>query len=88
MLYILKSLSFFLFGPRGTGESTFRDTFLNDNKKVAIDLLEPQLAEELISYPNNLLARLAPYEGKREWVVIDQVQKAPQLLTNYSSEML
>ncbi len=36
-----------------------------------IDLLDPELADELISYPNNLLTRLAPYEGKRDWVVID-----------------
>jgi predicted AAA+ superfamily ATPase len=79
-LNILKSQSFFLFGPRGTGKSTFLDTFLSDNEKVTIDLLDPQLADELISYPNNLLARLAPHEGKREWVVIDEVQKAPQLL--------
>jgi predicted AAA+ superfamily ATPase len=79
-LNILKSQSFFLFGPRGTGKSTFLDTFLSDNEKVTIDLLDPQLADELISYPNNLLSRLAPHEGKREWVVIDEVQKAPQLL--------
>ena len=45
-----------------------------------LDLLDFELANELISYPNNLLSRLAPYIGKRPWVVIDEVQKAPPLL--------
>jgi len=80
LLSILKSQSFFLFGPRGTGKSTFLDGFLRDEERVTFDLLDPELADELISYPNNLLSRLAPYEGLREWVVIDEVQKAPQLL--------
>ncbi len=80
LLTILKSQSFFLFGPRGTGKSTFLDGFLRDEERVTFDLLDPELADELISYPNNLLSRLAPYEGLREWVVIDEVQKAPQLL--------
>lgn len=79
-LSILKSQSFFLFGPLGTGKSTFLDGFLRDEERVTFDLLDPELADELISYPNNLLSRLAPYEGLREWVVIDEVQKAPQLL--------
>lgn len=79
-LTILKSQSFFLFGPRGTGKSTFLDSFLKHEERVTFDLLDPELADELISYPNNLLSRLAPYEGLREWVVIDEVQKAPQLL--------
>jgi predicted AAA+ superfamily ATPase len=79
-LTILKSQSFFLFGPRGTGKSTFLDSFLSDEEKITFDLLDPELADELVSYPNNLLSRLAPYEGSKEWVVIDEVQKAPQLL--------
>ncbi|HCU23477.1 MAG TPA: ATPase, partial [Deltaproteobacteria bacterium] len=51
-----------------------------EDEKVVLDLLDPELANELISYPSNLLARLAPYRGKRTWVVIDEVQKAPPLL--------
>ncbi len=45
-----------------------------------MDLLNFELANELISHPNNLLHRLAPYADKRAWVVIDEVQKAPPLL--------
>jgi predicted AAA+ superfamily ATPase len=78
--YHTKITVFFPFDPRGTGKSTFLDGFLRDEERVTFDLLDPELADELISYPNNLLSRLAPYEGLREWVVIDEVQKAPQLL--------
>ncbi len=45
-----------------------------------LDLLNFELANELISYPNQLLNRLAPYSGKKPWVIIDEVQRAPQLL--------
>jgi len=80
LLNILDTQSFFLFGARGTGKSTFLDSFLKADACVVIDLLDPELADELISYPNNLVTRLAPYEGVRDWVVIDEVQKAPKLL--------
>ena len=75
-----KSQSFFLFGPRGSGKSTFLETYLSDEEKVVFDLLNFELANELISYPNNLLNRLEPFRGKKKWVIIDEVQKAPQLL--------
>ena len=75
-----KSQSFFLFGPRGSGKSTLLDHLFAPEERVVLDLLDFELANELISYPNNLLSRLAPYIGKRPWVVIDEVQKAPPLL--------
>lgn len=45
-----------------------------------LDLLDFELANELISYPSQLLNRLAPFQNKKPWVIIDEVQKAPQLL--------
>lgn len=47
---------------------------------MVFDLLDFELANELISYPNNLLHRLAPHTGKKSWVILDEVQKAPPLL--------
>ncbi|MBI2343447.1 MAG: ATP-binding protein [Deltaproteobacteria bacterium] len=75
-----QSQSFFIFGPRGTGKSTLLEHRFAVGDTVVFDLLNVELADELISYPNNLLKRLAPYAGKRPWVIIDEVQKAPQLL--------
>ena len=49
LLNILDTQSFFLFGARGTGKSTFLDSFLKADACVVIDLLDPELADELIS---------------------------------------
>ena len=56
------------------------DHLFAPEEKVSLDLLNFDLANELISHPSKLLNRLAPYEGQRPWVVIDEVQKAPPLL--------
>lgn len=80
LINLSKSQSFFLFGSRGTGKSTFLDHFFKPEERVVLDLLDFDLANELISHPSHLLNRLAPYAGKKPWVVIDEVQKAPQLL--------
>ncbi len=80
IINLSKSQSFFLFGPRGTGKSTLLESFFKEDERVVFDLLHFELANELISYPGNLLNRLAPYAGRRPWVIIDEVQKAPPLL--------
>jgi len=77
---ISKSQSFFLFGARGVGKSTLLDHFFMPTERVLFDLLDFELSNELASYPNNLLKRLTPHHGKTPWVVIDEVQKVPQLL--------
>lgn len=77
---ILKSQSFFLFGPRGCGKSTLLEHIFKPEEIIVFDLLNVELANELISYPNNLLNRLAAFRGKKPWVLIDEVQKAPALL--------
>ncbi|PIR25026.1 MAG: ATPase [Deltaproteobacteria bacterium CG_4_10_14_0_2_um_filter_43_8] len=75
-----KSQSFFLFGARGTGKSTLLEQLFSPDEVVVLDLLNFELAQELMSYPNNLLHRLDPYKGKKPWVIIDEVQKVPALL--------
>lgn len=80
IINIPKSQSFFLFGPRGTGKSTLLEGLFTPEESVYLDLLEPELAGELMAYPQNLLTRLAPHIGKKTWVIIDEVQKVPQLL--------
>lgn len=79
-IILSKSQSFFLFGPRGTGKSTLLKGLFTPDESIYLDLLDLELAGELISYPQNLLTRIAPYSGKKTWVIIDEVQKAPQLL--------
>jgi predicted AAA+ superfamily ATPase len=69
--------SFFLFGPRGTGKTTWvRRTFPG---AVYIDLLESELFTRLTANPQRL-ENLIPI-GHRDWVVIDEIQRIPDLLS-------
>jgi predicted AAA+ superfamily ATPase len=70
--------SFFLFGPRGTGKSTWlRAAFPT---ALWLDLLEPDLERELSARPERLrqLVEGSPRAGV---VVVDEVQRAPAMLT-------
>ena len=70
--------SFFLFGPRGTGKSTWLRQAVPD--ALFIDLLQPDIARELAARPERLrdLVRGAP---ECSTVVIDEVQRVPELLS-------
>ena len=68
--------SFFLFGPRGTGKTTWvKSTF---PEAVYLDLLEAELYNDLLANPGRLES-LIPKNFK-SWVVIDEVQRIPELL--------
>jgi len=67
----------FLFGPRGTGKSTWLAEVLPD--AVTYDLLDTSLALRLAREPSLLTRELAAVDRKR-WVVIDEIQKVPALL--------
>lgn len=71
-----QSKSFFLFGPRGTGKSTWvRHTFPN---AVYIDLLDSAIYTELLAGPERL-QNFFPIDH-RDWVIIDEIQRVPALL--------
>lgn len=76
----LKNNSFFVFGPRGTGKTTFLKKFFADDKKIWIDLLDPSVEDIYSRQPNILGQQIEAKLGKVEWVVIDEVQKIPKLL--------
>ena len=70
--------SFFLFGPRGTGKSTWlQERFPN---ALRLDLLAPEVLRAYQARPERLRDRIAAEEPGLTTVVIDEVQKAPQLL--------
>jgi predicted AAA+ superfamily ATPase len=68
--------SFFLFGPRGTGKSSWVTQRFPD--AVYLDLLQSGLYTELLAAPERLERKIA--SDFRGWVVIDEVQKVPELL--------
>jgi len=68
--------SFFLFGPRGTGKTSWaREKIANG---LYIDLLETRAFIALSARPEKL-EEMIPV-GFQGWVIIDEVQKIPQLL--------
>ncbi|MCC7071425.1 MAG: ATP-binding protein [Deltaproteobacteria bacterium] len=70
------SQSFFLFGPRGTGKSTWLRQVFPD--AVHLDLLDLRLYTELLAHPERLEAMVRP--TGRPVVVLDEVQRLPALL--------
>jgi predicted AAA+ superfamily ATPase len=68
---------FFLFGPRGTGKSTWLAQEFPG--ALRLDLLAPDVLRTYQARPERLRERIAAEPGA-DTVVIDEVQKAPQLL--------
>ncbi len=69
--------SFFLLGPRGTGKSTWVRNVLPD--ALTLDLLRPELYRELSARPERLRERILGSPDRPD-VVIDEVQRVPELL--------
>jgi predicted AAA+ superfamily ATPase len=77
LLNPLVSNSFFIFGARGTGKSTYiLEHFAEE--ALYLDLLDPDLEDRLIRSPGDLKHLIG--DTSREWVIIDEVQKVPRLL--------
>jgi len=69
--------SFFLLGPRGTGKSTWlRAQFPEAH---TLNLLSEELYQRLLANPGLFAAELAAVPSDR-WVVVDEVQRLPNLL--------
>jgi predicted AAA+ superfamily ATPase len=69
--------SFFLFGPRGTGKSTWvKGRF---PKAVRLDLLDPPTHTLYAAHPERLRALVEGHSGQTTFI-IDEVQKVPALL--------
>ncbi|MYB20719.1 MAG: ATP-binding protein [Holophagales bacterium] len=69
--------SHFLFGPRGTGKSTFLRRAFAD--ALWVDLLRPEVEHRFAARPDRL-RELVDGEPEAGIVVIDEVQKVPALL--------
>ncbi len=69
--------SFFLFGPRATGKSTWLQDVLPGARRM--DLLDTRLALELMREPHRLESHLGGLKIG-DWVILDEIQKIPALL--------
>ena len=71
-----ESTSFFLFGPRSTGKSTWVQSQFPS--ALFVDLLKASTYNSLTAQLDRL-GRMVQ-DGFQDWVVIDEIQKIPPLL--------
>ena len=80
LLIIPKNQSFFLFGARNTGKSTWVSMCFDEKECFWIDLLDP-IQEAIYSvHPEQLEENVRGLDASIKYVVIDEIQKYPQLL--------
>ena len=75
-----KSNSFFLFGPRGTGKTTLIRSQFSDQQAVYVNLLDNSLMDQLLLDATRFIDIIDSPENRAKSVIIDEVQKLPQLL--------
>ncbi len=75
-----KNNSFFLFGARGTGKTHLLKERFKETPALYIDLLDPEQNYTFNLRPRTLVEQLAALTSDTEWVIIDEIQKAPKLL--------
>ena len=68
--------SFFLFGPRGTGKTTWLKRHLP--RALFVNLLQSEFYNRLSANPGHLRDLIPP--DHTDWVIIDEVQRIPALL--------
>ncbi len=72
--------SFFLFGARGTGKTTYiRDEF-DPDASLYLDLLDLEIEDLYRRNPTRLERQVRALPNSVEWILIDEVQRAPRLL--------
>jgi len=76
--------SYFLFGPRGTGKTTWLK--LNCKNELTVDLLKPDVYRRFKARPERLREIIEGNPDKKI-VIIDEVQKVPELLDPVHSLM-
>lgn len=69
--------SFFLFGPRGTGKTTWLQRHFSTGNTLYLDLLNTGLYTQLLARPQQLESLIT---AKTDFVILDEIQRIPALL--------
>jgi predicted AAA+ superfamily ATPase len=83
LLNPIKTRSFFIFGARGVGKTSWLNAHFKSKKCLWVDLLDEESYERYSLSPQLLDAELAQLKLKRKlpkYVIIDEVQRVPRLL--------
>jgi predicted AAA+ superfamily ATPase len=78
-LFVAPDDSFFIFGPRGTGKSTWLKRMFSD--AYLIDLLNDQTYRQLIAKPERI-TQIVKANPRTTCFIVDEVQKVPPLLNS------
>ena len=76
----LKRKSLFLFGPRSTGKTSYISNELSEHIVLRWDLLSTRLRRKAESDPGLLYEEVMATGKDEGLVVIDEIQKVPELL--------
>src|SRR5579872_7205516 len=77
------SQSFFLFGPRATGKSTWLKAHFQNS--LHIDLLRNDVYFGFTSHPATFRERVLAYDPATTWIIVDEIQRASSLLHDVHS---
>ena len=80
LLQVSRSNSFFLFGARGTGKTTYVGQAFDPGASWYVDLLDPEVEDRYRRRPGRLESEVMGLPASVEWILIDEVQLAPRLL--------
>ncbi|MBI3534447.1 MAG: ATP-binding protein [Deltaproteobacteria bacterium] len=80
MLTPLNNKSFFLFGARGVGKSTYLENVYSQNQAVFVDLLNPEVLDEYIFEISRFTQLISSEENRNKIIIVDEIQKLPALL--------
>ena len=80
LLQTTRRQSFFLFGARGTGKTTWMRDAFDPDASLYLDLLDPEVEDLYRRTPGRLEQQVSALPDSVEWVLIDEVQRAPRLL--------
>ncbi len=72
--------SFFLFGARGTGKTTYIKENYDSENSLYIDLLLSDIEDRYTRRPEYLEQQVNALSPDVEWIILDEIQKAPRLL--------
>ena len=72
--------SFFIFGARGTGKTTYIKQMFSLDESIYVDLLDPVVEDRYRRSPQRLEHEVLALPDGVDWVLIDEVQRVPRLL--------
>ena len=84
----LNNNSYFLFGPRGTGKSTWLQMTYTSRDSLYLDLLSVHTTDELMTNPQRFLDIIQAPENRSKIIIIDEIQKMPKLLDYVHQEIV